>query len=185
METTKPDKTRQLSQEQENAIEFLLQGQSDRAVAEAVGVTRQTIWGWRHNDILFIATLNQRRQYIWNESKERLKNLAGQALDTIERSLKSGDPKIELAAAQCILKRVLGDVSLGIGPTTPEALIYQREKAKASAEVRSKDPLALDFQIDSQIEALAEKRTKMALKEYGFDSLEKADQVIPQVYMKP
>ena len=37
-EPTKPDKIRQLSQEQLNAIEHLLQGQSDRAVAEAVGV---------------------------------------------------------------------------------------------------------------------------------------------------
>jgi len=37
---TKPDKTRQLSIEQANAIEHLLQGQSDRAVAEAVGMSR-------------------------------------------------------------------------------------------------------------------------------------------------
>ena len=36
-EATKPDKTRQLSQEQMNAIEHLLQGQSDRSVAEAAG----------------------------------------------------------------------------------------------------------------------------------------------------
>ena len=42
-EATKPDKTRQLSIEQANAIEHLLQGQSDRAVAEAVGVSRQTV----------------------------------------------------------------------------------------------------------------------------------------------
>ena len=36
---TKQDKTRQLSIEQANALEHLLQGQSDRAVAEAVGVS--------------------------------------------------------------------------------------------------------------------------------------------------
>jgi len=57
-EATKPDKTRQLSQEQMNAIEHLLQGRSDRAAAEAVGVSRQTVWGWRNNDVLFIAELN-------------------------------------------------------------------------------------------------------------------------------
>lgn len=85
---TKTDKTIQVSQEQENAIELLLQGQSDRVVAEVVGVTRQTIWNWRNNDLLFIATLNQRRQYIWNEAQERLKNLAGKSLDTLERSLR-------------------------------------------------------------------------------------------------
>ena len=37
-EATNPDKIRQLSQEQMNSIEHLLQGKSDRAVAEAVGV---------------------------------------------------------------------------------------------------------------------------------------------------
>lgn len=55
---TKPDKTRQLSQEQMNAIEHLLQGRSDRAAAEAVGVSRQTVWEWRNRDPLFIAELN-------------------------------------------------------------------------------------------------------------------------------
>ena len=44
-EATKPDKTRQLSQEQMNSIEHLLQGRSDRSVAEAVSVSRQTVWG--------------------------------------------------------------------------------------------------------------------------------------------
>lgn len=167
-EATKPDKIKQISQEQENAIELLLTGQSDKAVAEAVGVARQTIWAWRTQDILFMATLNERRQYIWNEAQERLKNLAGKSLDTLERSLECGDPKIELSAAQCIVKRVLDDnVSLGIGPTTPEDVIYERERAKASAEIRAKNPFGLDFQIDSEIKALAEKRTKAALKEYG------------------
>ena len=57
-ETTKSDKIRQLSQEQMNAIEHLLQGKSDRAVSEAVGVSRQTVWEWRNRDPLFIAELN-------------------------------------------------------------------------------------------------------------------------------
>ena len=57
-EATKPDKTRQLSQEQMNAVEHLIQGKSDRAVSEAAGVSRQTVWGWRNNDVLFIAELN-------------------------------------------------------------------------------------------------------------------------------
>ncbi len=58
-ETTKSDKIRQLSQEQMNAIEHLLQGKSDRAVSEAAGVSRQTVWEWRNRDPLFIAELNR------------------------------------------------------------------------------------------------------------------------------
>jgi transposase-like protein len=53
-ELTKPDKTRQLSIEQQNAIDHLLQGKSDRATAEAVDVSRQTVWEWRKRDPLFI-----------------------------------------------------------------------------------------------------------------------------------
>ena len=58
LKATKPDKTRQLSQEQMNSIEHLLQGKSDRAVSEAAGVSRQTVWEWRNRDPLFIAELN-------------------------------------------------------------------------------------------------------------------------------
>lgn len=79
-EATKPDKTRQLSQEQMNSIEHLLQGKSDRAVAEAVGVTRQTIWEWRNHDPLFIAELNWQRYEMWKEAHERLKSLANRTL---------------------------------------------------------------------------------------------------------
>jgi Homeodomain-like domain len=56
-EAIKPDKIRQLSIEQLNAIDHLLQGKSDRATAEAVGVSRQTVWVWRKRDILYIAEL--------------------------------------------------------------------------------------------------------------------------------
>lgn len=82
-EATKPDKTRQLSQEQMNAIEHLLQGRSDRAAAEAVGVSRQTVWEWRNHDPLFIADLNRQRYEMWKEAHERLKSLANRALDVL------------------------------------------------------------------------------------------------------
>jgi Icc-related predicted phosphoesterase len=80
-EATKPDKTRQLSQEQMNSIEHLLQGRSDRSVAEAVSVSRQTVWEWRNHDPLFIAELNRQRYEMWKEAHERLKSLANRALD--------------------------------------------------------------------------------------------------------
>ena len=64
---TKPDKTRQLSIEQQNAIDHLLQGKSDRATAEAVGVSRQRVWEWRNHDPLFIAELNRQRYELWSE----------------------------------------------------------------------------------------------------------------------
>lgn len=168
---TNSDKTRQfeLTQEQQNAIEHLLQGKSDRATAEAAGVARQTIWAWRNTDPLFVATLNQRRQEVWAEAKERLKNLTGKALDVLENDLSCGDPKIELAAAQFLLKRMDG-ANAPIGPTTPEDVIYGWEKAKVAAEVEKShlgEPSFMRFpeEISSEIESKALERTKKALKE--------------------
>jgi hypothetical protein len=181
-EATKPDKTRQLSQEQLNAIEHILQGKSDRAVAEAVGVARQTIWEWRNNDILFIATLNKERSELWKESRERLKDLAGQAVDVLEQQLGNGDPKIALAAARHILqgnKLLGGSDVLKAGPTTPEAIIMERLRSEARNELveeeRKSDPYSkfdplrdiYESSLNERVEDLARSRLKKAMAEAG------------------
>jgi hypothetical protein len=140
-ETTKPDKTRQLSIEQENAIEHLLQGQSDRAAAEAVGVSRQTVWEWRKRDVLFIAELNRQRSEMWKEARERLLALANRALDVVEVQLSSGDPKAALAAAKYIMQgtQLLSGTDLHVnGPTTPEGVLLPNLRAEAHKELAHK-----------------------------------------------
>lgn len=172
---TKLDKTRQLSQEQMNAIEHLLQGKSDRAVAEAVGVSRQTVWVWRNNDPLFIAELNRQRFEMWKEARERLKSLANRALDVVELHLNSGDPKASLAAAKYVLQgtRLLGDTDLPTsGPTTSEDVILERLRYEARqelyAEGKGRDPFKVDlFGIEDEVEDLAKSRLKKALAEAG------------------
>jgi len=59
------DKTRQLSIKQQNAIDLLIQGKSDRKTAEAIGVSRQTVTNWRNNNPVFIAELNKQRKAVW------------------------------------------------------------------------------------------------------------------------
>jgi hypothetical protein len=174
-ETTKPDKTRQLSIEQMNAIEHLLQGKSDRAVSEAVGVSRQTIWDWRKHDPLFIAELNRQRSEMWREARERLKSLANRALDVMELQLDSGDPKAALPAAKCILQgtRLLGDTELHVGgPTTPEDVIMMNLRNQARAELvaqgKGRNLLKVDlFGIEDEVENLAKSRLKKAMAEAG------------------
>jgi aminoglycoside phosphotransferase len=174
-EVTKPDKTRQLSIEQENAIEHLLQGQSDKAAAEAAGVSRQTVWEWRKRDPLFIAELNRQRFEMWQEARERLKSLANRALDVVELQLDSDDPKAALAASKYILQgtRLLGETDLPrSGPTTPEGVIMNdlRNEARQEleAEGKGKDPFKVDiFGIDYEVEALAKSRLKKAMAEAG------------------
>jgi hypothetical protein len=67
MGRTKPNKTlqsptyRPLSLEQENAIDLLILGKPDREIVEAVGVTRETAWYWRHEHPVFLAEPNRLR----------------------------------------------------------------------------------------------------------------------------
>jgi hypothetical protein len=178
-ETTKPDKTRQLSIEQENAIGHLLQGRSDKATAEAVGVSRQTVWEWRNHDPLFIAELNRHRSEMWREAHERLKSLANRALDVLELQLGSDDPKASLAAAKYVLQgtQLLGETDLHIGgPTTPEGVIMAKLRNEARQELAPKinkrnQMFDLDLfetnRIEEEIEALARTRLKKAVAEAG------------------
>ena len=181
---TKSDKIRQLSQEQMNAIEHLLQGKSDRAVAEAVGMSRQTIWEWRNNDILFIATLNRERFELWKGSRERLKDLTGQAIDVLEQQLGNDDPKIALAAARHILQgnKLLGGSDVPkAGLTTPEAIIMERLRSEARKELvkeeREADPYGVskldplrdiyNSDLDERVEDLARSRLEDAMAAAG------------------
>ncbi|WP_304459407.1 phBC6A51 family helix-turn-helix protein [Alicyclobacillus sendaiensis] len=100
-------KTRPLSVEQENAIDLLLCGKSDREVAEKVGVARQTVWEWRNRNPEFIAALNARRQEVWGSHVERLRQLVAKAIDVLEENLdgKAG-AKLQQDAAVHILRTV-------------------------------------------------------------------------------
>jgi hypothetical protein len=79
--------------EQENAIDLLLTGQSDREVAEAVGVTRWAVQGWRTSHPFFMATLAQRREEIFGAAVNRLRTLLNKALENITGAIQSGDVK--------------------------------------------------------------------------------------------
>lgn len=105
--TSKADKIRQLSVEQENAVDLLLQGKSDREVAEAVGVSRQTVWEWRNRNAVFVAELNKRRQEIWGSQTERLRQLVAKAIDVLEDDLETTEERrLRQSAAVHILRAV-------------------------------------------------------------------------------
>ena len=91
---TKYDKSRQqkdLSIEQQNAIDLLITGKSDGETAKLVGVARQTVWNWRNNDTLFYTELNKRRQDLWSANLERISSLAIDALDVVAEDLQQTD----------------------------------------------------------------------------------------------
>ena len=103
---TKTIKIRQneLSIEQMNAIDLLVTGKCDREVAEAVGVTRQTVNEWRNHDYTFKQELQRHRVSLWDGETDRLVGLVPLAIDVLADDLKSEDKNLRRQAAIHILK---------------------------------------------------------------------------------
>jgi tRNA A37 N6-isopentenylltransferase MiaA len=80
-----------LSIEQENAIDLLLSGKSDREVATLVGVHRMTVQKWRTQHPLFMATLAREREQLFSGANDRLRSMLGQALENIEGAIAAGE----------------------------------------------------------------------------------------------
>jgi len=127
---TKTDKKQQksLSIEQLNAIDLLVMGKSDREVAEAIGVHRTTVTGWRLYNPYFQAELNRRRKEVFGSAVDRFRSLLQKAMDAIEKSLDEGDARVALG----ILKLAgIGEMDIGIvGPDDPEEIIKRRAREK-------------------------------------------------------
>ena len=73
---TNPDKSRhreELSIALRNAGDVLVIGKTDQATAEAIGRTRQTVWGWRLYRPLFQSELNRRRNEVWGSATDKLR----------------------------------------------------------------------------------------------------------------
>ena len=94
-----------LSERQEQAISLILLGQSDQAVAEAIGVVRQTVNKWKHQKPLFKAMLNSQRHELWSSHYEELRSLIKLAITVFREDLADGgNKKLRQEAAMHILK---------------------------------------------------------------------------------
>ena len=94
-----------LSERQEQAINLILLGQSDQAVAEAIGAARQTVNKWKHQNRLFKAILNSQRHELWSSHYEELRSLIKLAITVFREDLADGgNKKLRQEAAMHILK---------------------------------------------------------------------------------
>ena len=84
-------KPKPLTIEQENAIDLLLTGKSDREIGELVGCHRMTVQTWRTSHPLFMATLAQRRETLFAGAVDRLRSLLSKATDNIAKAIEDGD----------------------------------------------------------------------------------------------
>lgn len=116
----------------------MVTGKTDQETAEAVGVSRQTVCGWRNTNPYFRAALNRRRQDLWGVAVDQLRALLPRAVAVLAQELECGPGSARVAVdilRLAGLDRTRADEkldSLLIGPTDPAAII--------DAEVRRRRP---------------------------------------------
>jgi DNA-binding XRE family transcriptional regulator len=136
---TKLDITgRALSIDQQNAVDLLVVGKTDQATAEAVGVSRQTVNGWRNGNPWFQAEVNRRRQELWGVAVDQLRALLPRAVAVLAEELETGEARARVAVdilRLAGLDRIKAPQKLDtflVGLTDPDAII--------DAEVRRRRP---------------------------------------------
>ena len=92
---------------QEKAIQLLMTGLSDQAVADKLGLARQTVCNWRHNEAAFAARFNVERQALWSTHREKLRSLIVQAVNVLSEDMDTRtERRLRQSAAIHVLKAV-------------------------------------------------------------------------------
>jgi len=107
----------QLSIEQQKAIALVLEGLTDREIAEQIGVSRPTVTNWRNTNAKFIAILKFERWLLWESSMERLRTLAGKSVEVVEKAVEDNNLQAALAVLKMLdFKIKPPEMPLGIRP---------------------------------------------------------------------
>jgi hypothetical protein len=93
---------RPLSTEQLNAIPLLCTGMTDAEVGQAVGVVRETVWGWRNEVPLFMAELEKARQQFISGAVDKLRSTLPKAVENVVNAVEAGNLKASLELLRCI-----------------------------------------------------------------------------------
>ncbi|MBM3136767.1 MAG: helix-turn-helix domain-containing protein [Chloroflexi bacterium] len=92
-----------LDGKQEKALEMILQGEKDVAIAERLGINRTTIYRWRKHDSEFMEALDERQTLMREAARQGLMDLMDTALETVKEALSNGDSRTRLQAARMVL----------------------------------------------------------------------------------
>lgn len=84
-------------------------------------MARQTVSGWLHNDRVFQAALNRRREELWSRVTDRLRALLPKAIAVLEREMEHGTASVS-AALHVISACALYAKVQPIGSSDPEEL---------------------------------------------------------------
>lgn len=126
-----PEPAQLLTDAQGVALGLLLDGKTPAEVADAVGTPEREVLDWLAKNPFFVAELNRRRLAAYEATAQRIRGLAGAALDKIEALLDSDNEAVALRAAAAILKTNLTDLGKPKGETDPEAVAGDWRQAAA------------------------------------------------------
>ncbi len=147
---------------------FLLQGQSDRQVAEQLHVVRETVCRWRNDNPFFAAVLNRLRKELWDEAHDKLRGLVGKAADVLDHALDQDDAKVALEVLKTL--GVCGRVGAPTGATDPELVLLRQAAVWAGQELQRQgvpeDPLADLLMVDGPRARLTRQRLEELRSEY-------------------
>jgi hypothetical protein len=99
----RPVKLPELSDRQCRAIELLVQGYTESAVAAEVGIHRTTIWRWGEHHPVFRAELARRRQELWSAAADRFRRTLFAAVKTLRNHLRHEQAAVQFRAAKALL----------------------------------------------------------------------------------
>lgn len=86
-----------LSAQQEAALAAILAGKTVTDAATIAGVDRSTVHRWMKDDLYFQLCLDRARRELREALQARLMAMAEQAMDTVQKRIKNGDPSTALA----------------------------------------------------------------------------------------
>ena len=92
----------EMNEKEEMALALILQGRKDAEVAEALGVSRMTIWRWKKYDAGFIQALEEKRAHLRQQAEDNILELTESAVNAIRDALNENDPRIRLQAAKLV-----------------------------------------------------------------------------------
>ena len=137
---------------QRNAIEFLVAGLSDSAVAERIGVTRNTVNRWRLYDPGFQLALTRHRAALLAGATDALRAVIPLALESLREQLDIGPRRDRLALDFLSRMGLLGARGgapgvdpLDVGPASIEAVLdaeVRRARAASGVNAAGGDPAA-------------------------------------------
>lgn len=96
---------------QEKALSALLTAPNIKTAAENAGVSDVTLWRWL-KDTDFAAEYGRLRREAVEQGLSQIQTATGEAVETLRKNLKCGNPTAENAAAKTILEQAVKAVEI-------------------------------------------------------------------------